>query len=165
MSDDDALLIRLSQLIEPESLAIIGLGNPDRADDGAAIQIVTNLRARFSERAFLETEQGVEGIVFDCLKNPSIQSVLFIDAVDFKGRPGQVRLFTIHDAEQFIPAISTHKVPITILMELIGKRNKEPFLIGIQPKSIELFGEMSSEVTEAIKNLDKWLIRFLSKKK
>jgi hydrogenase maturation protease len=162
MFDEDALLKRISQLIEPESVIVIGLGNPDRADDGAGIQIVKNLQTRFSERVFLETEQGVEGIVFDCLENPSIQSVLFIDAVDFKGRPGEIRLFTIHDAGQFIPAISTHKVPLAILMELLENHHKKPYLIGIQPKSIELFGEMSSEVTEAIQDLGKLFIYFLS---
>ena len=162
MSDEAELLNRLSQLIEPESLAIIGLGNPDRADDGAGIEIVTKLKTRFSERVFLETEQGVEGLVFNCLENRFIKSILFIDAVDFKELPGQVRLFTIHDAAKFIPAVSTHKVPLTILMELIGKHNKNPFLIGIQPKSIELLGEMSSEITEAVQALEELLTEFLS---
>jgi hydrogenase maturation protease len=162
MSDEEALLNRLSQLVEPESLSIIGLGNSDRADDGAGIQIVTKLKARFFERVFLETEQGVEGLVFDCLENQSIKSVLFIDAVNFQGRAGEIRLFTIHDAGQFVPAISTHKVPLTMLMELIEKHHKNPFLIGIQPKSIELFGKMSSEVAKAVQALDKLLIDFLS---
>jgi hydrogenase 3 maturation protease len=162
MFDEDAMLNRLSQLIEPESVIVIGLGNSDRADDGAGIQIVKTLRARFSERAFLETEQGVEGIVFDCLENPSIQSVLFVDAVDFKGRPGEMRLFTIQDAGQFIPVVSTHKVPLTILMELIHNHHKNPYLIGIQPKSIELFGEVSNEVKAAVQNLGKILIFLLS---
>jgi hydrogenase maturation protease len=162
MSDENAFLNQLGKRIDPDTLIVIGLGNPDRADDGAGIDIVKTLRARFPERVFLETEQGVEGLVLSCLENPSIKAVAFVDAVDFKGKSGQIKLFDSCDASRFIPAISTHKVPLTILMELIEKHQKNPFLIGIQPKSTVLFGDMSDEVKKAIQDLEYILTRFLS---
>ena len=141
---------KIEQLIDPESLVLIGLGNIDRADDGAGIQIVSKIKARFPEQAFLETEQSVEGLVFDCLENKLVGSVIFIDAVDFKGNPGQVEIFTTDDIERFSPAISTHKVPIGFLMELIQQSGRQSLLIGIQPKSLVLMGKTTAEIDKVI---------------
>lgn len=162
MSNENKWKEQFREIINPESLIIIGLGNTDRADDGAGIQIVAKIKARFPGKAFSEIEQSVEGLVLECLEDPSIKSILFIDAVDFQGKPGQVRLFGFHDTVQFIPAISTHKVPLTLLMELIEKHEKDAFLLGIQPRSVQLFGKMSDEVQTAIQDLEKLFNDFIS---
>ena len=91
-----------------------------------------------------------------------MEGAYLIDAVDFKGKSGEVQFFNINDAVRFVPAISTHKVPLTILMELIEKHDKNPFLIGIQPESLDFLGDMSPVVEKTIQNLEKLLIQFLS---
>lgn len=129
---------------------VIGLGNADRSDDGAGLVIAEKLKARFPERAFSESEKSVEGLVFDVIENPAFDCVLFIDAVNFGESPGTVRLFTAEDIEKFQPDVSTHKVPMSMLMDLLVQNNKKPFLLGIQPGSVKLMGEMSETVKKVI---------------
>lgn len=132
---------------------VIGLGNPDRADDGAGIEIVSLWKARLNKRAFLDTETSVETAVFDGLENPDVDAFLFVDAADFGGRPGEVHLFDSEDTECFRPALSTHKVQLDLLMQVIATKGKQAFLLGIQPGSVELFGGMTEEIAEAVKTL------------
>ena len=139
----------LDLAVSPATL-MIGMGNMDRSDDGAGLKIAEKLKARFPERAFLESEKSVEGLVFDFIENPAFDTILFIDAVNFGEEPGTVRLFTAEDIPKFQPAVSTHKVPMSLLMDLIVQKNKKPLLLGIQPGSVKLMGEMSEAVKKVI---------------
>ena len=145
----------IRSLILSERTVVIGMGNPDRADDGAGIEIVSHWKARLKERAFLDTETSVETVVFDGLADAEAEVFLFVDAADFGGRPGEFRLFGVKDTAEFHPAISTHKVPIDLLMGVIASKGRRAFLLGIQPESVELFGGMTEEVAKAVEILER----------
>jgi len=132
---------------------VIGLGNPDRADDGAGIEIVSRWKARLKERAFFDTETSAETAVFDGLEDPEVEVFLFVDAADFGGQAGEIRLFEGGESPRFEPAISTHKVPIGLLMEMIRSKGRQAVLLGIQPGSMALFGGMTGGVREAVESL------------
>ena len=149
---------KLRTIINSESTIIIGLGNPDRSDDAVGIRFGSRLKSHFPGRVFLETERSSESIVLDLIENETISHVLFVDATDFTGKPGEVRLFNHQDAKHFIPSISTHKVPITLLMDLLIHHHKEPYLLGIQPGNLALFGQMSDENQKTMKELEKALL-------
>jgi len=106
------------------------------------------------KRAFCETEVPVEAAVLDCLENPSIDTVLFVDAADFKGEPGEMRLFGASEAGQIQPAFSTHKVPLDLLIGMVLAKGKNAFLLGIRPESMEWLGQMGGAVLETINELD-----------
>lgn len=142
----DTIIERLKQLGPVESIALVGMGNPDRGDDIFGIQLAEDLKAHAPDRIFSERERSLEGIVFGLIEREDIRAIVFIDAADFGEQPGVMHWFTSEDAERFVPAISTHKVPITLLMDLIVKRGKEPILIGLQPESLTFLGEMSITV-------------------
>lgn len=144
----------IRSLVRSESTVLIGLGNPDRADDGAGIQIVSKWKARYPKRAFLDTERSVESAVLDNLENASFEAFLFVDAADFGGITGEFRLFHSGDAGRFHPALSTHKVPMDLLMQLIASKGKKAYLLGIQAGSVEFPGEISKEVRETISMFD-----------
>ncbi len=144
---------RIRALIRSERTVVVGLGNPDRADDGAGIEIVSKWKARLGRRAFLDTETSAETIVLDHLSDPDADVFLFVDAADFGGKPGDFRLFGIGDQELFRPALSTHQVPMDLLMGLIASRRKDVFLLGIQPGSLEPLGGMTPEVSETVELL------------
>jgi hydrogenase maturation protease len=144
---------RIRRLIFSERTILIGLGNPDRADDGAGLKIVLNWKARLERRAFLETEVSAETVVLDGLDDPAAGVFLFVDAADFSGSPGESRLFGLDDLGRVRPAFSTHHVPMDLLMGLIESRRKEAFLLGIQPGSMEPFGEMTGETSETVRRL------------
>jgi hydrogenase maturation protease len=135
------------------SLAVIGLGNPDRADDGFGIILTAQLKDCFPDRVFSEQERSIEGIVFDLLDRDGIAIILFVDVCDFGGEPGEMALFDFKSVERIIPAISTHKVPISFLMGIIRQRKKIPFLLGVQPLSLEFMGEMSNPLKNNLRIL------------
>lgn len=147
---------RVRSLIRSERTVVIGLGNPDRADDGAGIRIVSQWKARPGRRAFLDTEISAETVVLDGLADPEAATFLFIDAADFGGKPGDFRLFGIGEQDRFRPALSTHQVPMDLLMSLIASRRKDVFLLGIQPGSLEPMGEMTPEVLDTVRRLSAW---------
>lgn len=134
------------------------MGNPDRADDAIGIFLAAKCKTIFPNRVFMETETSVEGTVLRILDDRSIESVWFIDAVDFGGKAGEIRKFEVQDADQFIPAISTHKVPMTLLMNLLVQHGKTAFLLGVQPGVLDFMGEMSDRVKEVISDVEKYLL-------
>jgi hypothetical protein len=117
----------IRELLMSDQTTAIGLGNPDRADDGAGIQIVLKWKARLKKRAFCENEISAEEAVMKGLEEPSVGTFLFVDAADFKGRPGEMRLFD---------------------------SGEKAFLLGIQPGSVEWLGEKSKPVRETIRRLE-----------
>lgn len=135
-------------------MVVIGLGNSDRADDGVGLVLVSKLQACFPDRIFLETEHTLETLVLELLEREDVRMVLFIDAAHFGGKPGDIRFFHAEDIERFIPMLSTHKVPISLLMHLIRDRGKNPVLLGIEPKSVALFGSMSPEIQSTMNRLE-----------
>jgi hydrogenase maturation protease len=151
----------LQSISKSESIVVIGLGNPDRADDGLGIMLSEKLQREYPERVFSERQRSVEGIVIELLENKAIDTFIFVDATDFGGDPGEIRLFSAEDSERFMPAFSTHKVPISLLMDLIVQHGKKSVLLGVQPGSVELLGEMSQDVIQTMKALEKELSDYL----
>jgi hydrogenase maturation protease len=151
------MIKQLQSISKSESIAVIGLGNPDRADDGLGIILSEKLQRKYPERVFSERQRSVEGIVINLLERKEIDTFIFVDATDFGGEPGETKLFTAIDMERFMPAFSTHKVPISMLMDLIVQQGKKPILLGVQPGSVELLGEMSPGVLKTMKDLEKEL--------
>ena len=140
------------------SVAFIGLGNADRADDGFGLDLAGRLKDRWPGLVFSEEERAVEGIVFDLIERSDVEGVVFVDAVNFGGEPGELHLFGSGDAERIEPSFSTHKVPITLLMGLLVEKEKEPFLLGVQPGSLELMGSMTPHVQRSLDTLEQAIV-------
>ena len=149
---------RLRELIDSRAVVVVGLGNPDRADDGAGIEIARQLKGLVAERVFSETE-GLEGIVLRILERKDAEVALFVDAVDFGGRPGEVQIFS---DVSFPPCtISTHEVPLALLSTFLKKEGKETYLLGIQPRTLDFDSEISEEVHRSLGEIAAILSPFL----
>ena len=140
------IITRLRKSTRYDSLAVVGLGNRDRADDGFGLQIVSLLKGRFPHRVYSEEERSIEGVVLNLAEREEIQSILFLDAASFSGEPGEIRLFSEEEVRHFVPALTTHKVPMTILVDWIIRAGKMPLLLGIQPECLSFMARMSSKV-------------------
>ena len=156
MAGPEALQAWAGRAADP-STAIVGLGNPDRGDDGIGVAVARQIRARFCHRIFFEGEQRAESVVLDFLESETIRTVLFIDAADFGGKPGEIRWFDADAAGRFLPAVSTHKVPLNLLMELLRGRGKQSFLLAVQPESTEFLAPISRAARRAMDGLEKAL--------
>ncbi|MCU0853045.1 MAG: hypothetical protein MUC90_07345, partial [Thermoplasmata archaeon] len=58
---------------------MLGLGNTDRADDGAGILVAEALKKRFPLFSFSEHD-GVEGTVLDISERSEDATIIFVDA-------------------------------------------------------------------------------------
>jgi hydrogenase maturation protease len=143
---DQKLLNALRARMNPETTVLIGLGNPDRADDGIGILVPQRLKEKFPDHIFSERERGVEALTLEFSENVAVDSVLYLDASRFGGRPGDMHLFGMEDADKIQPALSTHKVPLPMLMALLNRAGKQPFFLGVEPATLTFMEGMSTEV-------------------
>ncbi|OIN98458.1 hypothetical protein AUJ67_08450 [Candidatus Desantisbacteria bacterium CG1_02_49_89] len=83
-------------------------------------------------------------------------TVIIIDAADFSGRPGEIKLFK---AEEISGAgLATHSMSLNIFAAYLKQETgAEVFLLAIQPKTIKAGSRLSREVRSSISNLIKML--------
>lgn len=127
---------------------VLGLGNTDRADDGAGVLVALTLKKRFPSFSYSEHD-GVEGTVLDISEKKEDATVLFVDAANLGLEPGSVRLI----AKDMVRAteITTHRVAVALMASVLERAGKGAAVIGIQPKDIEFRGEVSEPVQASVK--------------
>ncbi|MEM2749283.1 MAG: hydrogenase maturation peptidase HycI [Candidatus Bathyarchaeia archaeon] len=142
-------------------LVILGVGNPLRGDDALGVRIIRELRGKVPRGVRL-IEGGImpENFIGKIRRfRPS--HILLIDAARFGGRVGDARLIKPEHISGV--AISTHSMPLSILIELICAGTKAKIaLLGIEPKNTDFGEEVSLEVREAIKGSAKLIAEVLS---
>jgi hydrogenase 3 maturation protease len=127
---------------------ILTVGNVCRMDDGAGPYIASQLAglcemAGFGNVWVVDAGQTPENH-FDKIVTSNPSYVLFIDAADFGGRPGEIRLIGKSHLSDL--SISTHMFPIRAIWELIEAEIPTQIqAIGIQAEDCG-FGEGLTEV-------------------
>ncbi len=143
-------------------LVILGIGNPLRGDDAVGIRILRLLRGRVPRNVkLIEGGMVPENFIGKIkLFNPS--HILLIDAADFGGQPGEVRLIS---PERIVGiTLSTHALPLHVIAELINATiSAKIMLFGIQPKNLNLGEEVSPEIKVAIRESAETILEVLSK--
>lgn len=75
--------------------------------------------------------------------------VLFVDAASMGLAPGEVRRLQADDvAKQFL--FTTHSLPITFLLNELGKACSDVTFLGVQMRSTEFFDPLTPAVRQAI---------------
>ena len=152
----DSLQAEITECISGKTL-IVGIGNILRGDDGAGpvcIEAVTGKISAECINAGSAPENYLEKIV-----DQKPRTILFIDAANFYGIPGEIRLFSPEAVNSGI--CSTH----TGSMELITAylRNRIPdvhcTIIGIQSQVLRFNTPLSKKVEQAIDSLATILLR------
>ena len=177
MRDIDSFI----DLANVESLFVCGLGNRIRGDDALGIYILNSLIERFKEEGAAELDMKGKGVVrykkennsevyfIKCGNKPEnfISSIadlgpdalIMVDATNFEGEVGDLVVEDPRKVDKV--AVSTHRIPLHILVSLIERRcdcRLESVLVGIQPKSSYLGKEMST----AVKDSSDYLISILN---
>lgn len=143
----------LKKVIPKSDYLLIGLGNIHRGDDGWAIDLVKKLNQYLPEKKCIcEQENDPLEIVLDIVEGRiQVEMVIFLDAVDFEGKPGELRVFRLDDIKD--RALSTHKFPLKTLMGLLDNEGVECILLGLQPTRLDYGSPPSREVEEALHHL------------
>lgn len=141
---------------------ILGIGNRLRGDDGIGSIIAQELKKYECENFIVydcETtpENYVEKVIS---RNP--QWVIFIDACNFNAPAGTFKIFEETEIAQITSRlISTHTLPITVLVALIKRSlpNTRISLIGVQPKRLNFCDTLSSELNETKAKIIDFILR------
>jgi len=128
------------------SFIVLCIGNPKGGDDAVGPYIADKLKKTDIDTIHCgTTPENYTSVVKK--KNP--EKLIIIDAVDMGLIPGEIRI--IPKEKIGVMTISTHGIPISLLIDYLGKTIKEIILIGIQPERMS--GEMSKSVLESADKL------------
>lgn len=135
VSFEDALKDFIS---DARRIAILGIGNDLRTDDGLGPFIVNSLTLDDPDIMVENVGSVPEGFARP-LAEFGAERVIMIDAADMRRPPGHIELVT-KDRIGGIN-ISTHSMPLSFLMMYLEQETGgKAILLGVQPKSIQ-FGE------------------------
>ena len=122
------------------------IGNRDGGDDAVGPYIADKLK-----------DDDIE--VLDCgvvpenytslVKKHNPQNLIIIDAVDMSLQPGEIRI--VHKEKIGVMHISTHGIPISVLINYLAQYVENIIFIGIQPKIMS--GKLTDEVRKSADNL------------
>lgn len=137
--------IKIDGIKKENDPVFIGIGNPDRSDDGVGIKLALELRKKGARDVILEPEiQEDEALWKDYADRPFV----FLDAVDIQEESGKVSLLSMNHvlnnaalSHRFLPIVSG-------LMSY--KQLKNSYMLGIQPQSIEKGEQISAPVLKAM---------------
>ncbi|TAN40957.1 MAG: hydrogenase 3 maturation endopeptidase HyCI [Nitrospirae bacterium] len=135
---------------------VITVGNGLRSDDGAGPYIAAKAAEPHPGVALLDAGDKPENVLDKAVSFKPARTII-IDAADFGGQPGDIRLLP----EDAIPSntLTTHTFPLPVVAKMIAEdTGSEIFFIGIQPKSMA-FGEGLSDEVRAAADL---IVQYIS---
>jgi len=129
------------------------MGNELRGDDGIGPMVIKSLKKEIRDPDVEIIDCGVVPENFlSKIESFKPGKVIIIDAIDANKKPGTVHIIKELSNNQL--ALSTHRVPLSIMVEYLKKNAKvEVVLIGVQVKNTEFGSEMSNEVRAAVKEI------------
>jgi hydrogenase maturation protease len=142
-----------------QKIGIIGIGNLLRKDDGVGIFLLERLQKQKKELPKnIEFIDGGTGGMNLLHLLAQFDTVLLIDAVDFKGRPGETRVFSLKDIQsQKKPVmISTHDSDFLNLLRLSQELKELPEILvifGVQLRDISHGIGLSKEIETVLDDL------------
>ena len=131
------------------------IGNRHGGDDAIGPYIADRLNEKINDLVVLDCGTVPENFT-SVVKQHEPRNLIIIDAVDMDLHPGEMRIVpkekigTMH--------ISTHGIPISILMTYLEEYTENIFFLGIQPKT------MSGQLTDSVKASGDNLVKLIIKK-
>jgi hydrogenase 3 maturation protease len=131
-------------------VVILGVGNTLKGDDAAGPLVCERLSGRVPARV-IDAGAVPENYIGPVLA--ASPDVLFIvDAVDFGGHPGQIRVYTPEQIHGL--AFSTHALSVHLSINVIRREKKvEVYVIGVQAGRTRLGDCLSPAMREAVEIL------------
>ncbi len=129
-------------------IAVLGIGNDLKADDGVGPYIIEQLQNRNPLHIELINASTVPENFISHLIESNPQLILLIDAALMQAKPGTIKLID-KDAIGGI-VFSSHQLPLTFFIEYLENNITTTILIlGIQPATDEFTHPLSEPVQQA----------------
>ena len=146
--------LNLSKFVsEKMKQLVLCIGNRYGGDDAVGPYIADNLK----EIDFPVIDSGIAPENFtDKIKNFNPENLIIIDAIDMGLNQGDFRI--VRKEKIGVMHISTHGIPISVLINYLEKFIDKITLIGIQP------GKMNGDISDVVKKSADQLIDTIVKK-
>lgn len=126
----------------------MGLGNICRGDDGIGSFIAQN----FQSDEWLVLDCGTTPENFTSLvKKSQPEYLVIVDAAQMNLEPGEFRVIPSERIDKFY--LTTHNIPLSLLISYLDKWVGKIILIGIQPERMEDFQRISERVQDSARNI------------
>jgi len=134
---------------------VIGIGNPLKKDDNIGNLVVDKLKKIINDDnvLFIRAETNPENFIGKIKSfNPDV--IYFVDAVEFDGEIGEVKMFSINDVLN--ESLSTHGISVKVFKDFFP--DVEIYVVGIKVEDVE-YGEGLSEsldlndISSKVKNI------------
>ena len=116
---------------------VIGIGNSLKRDDNIGNLVVDELRKKIEDEnvLFIRAETNPENFIGKIKSfNPDI--IYFVDAVEFDGEIGEVKVFSIDAVLN--ESLSTHGISVKVFRDFFPEA--KIYVVGVKPEDIE-YGE------------------------
>jgi len=141
-------------------VVVVGIGNSLRGDDGVGVKIIERLQEAFLPGVMLLNTETVPEAFTGKITEYKPTHMLLLDATNFRGKPGEVKL--IESSKIGGQVVSTHSLPLTIFISYIENTlDVKVLLLGVRPRNIEFYSEMSPEVAETAEKVAALLAKML----
>ncbi|HMU93032.1 MAG TPA: hydrogenase 3 maturation endopeptidase HyCI [Anaerolineales bacterium] len=145
-----------TKLDELPRVAVVGIGNTLRNDDGAGILVARELTRRehlagMHHVLVIQAGHAPENVTGE-LREFDPDLILLVDAAEFRDVPGAICWVPIQAIEGM--SASTHSLPLSMLARYLTlELHCDVALIGIQPKSNDVGEVISVEVQAAVNEI------------
>ena len=132
---------------------VMCIGNREGGDDSVGPYIADKLGSENLENIKVIDAGTVPENFTSVVKREKPKILLIIDAVEMGLSPGEIRI--VPKEKIGVMTISTHGIPISVLIGYLEQYVKDIIFIGIQPK------EMSGKITLIVKESGDMLVKIL----
>jgi len=134
------------------NVAIVGIGNIIRGDDGLGPKLIEMLKGRPMGAKLFDCGTAPENYIFPILAS-SCDTIVLIDAADIGAAPGGIKIFALEEISNV--SFSTHNPSPRLLTDLLktGRDDLNMFVVSVQPKTTILGAPMSKEVLQGLEIL------------
>jgi hydrogenase 3 maturation protease len=145
------MLETLRSRIEGKRLAILGVGNPLRGDDGAGPTLVERWQGKVAATLIdaADVPENYLGVVGAA--RPEV--VLIVDAVELGAAPGDVALIEVGQLAG--AGVTTHNASLALFARVLqAETGADIFVVAIQPQSTSFGAPLSPPVEVTLKCLE-----------
>ncbi len=140
---------------------VCGIGNRMRGDDAAGPLVIDELNKtiKSEDTMFLDCGELPENMI-KRITSFKPDKLILVDTADLGEEPGTFRKIKTEEIKD--QAISTHRMPLTMLVKFLNSRIKfDLVFIGIQPKQSGLNEPVSLECKMAVRKVAKMITGML----
>jgi hydrogenase maturation protease len=141
----------------------MGIGNSRGGDDAFGVRLAEELKDSGVDDVVIAGTQPEMFITTGSIGR--FDHVVFLDAVDFGGSPGDVVFLSCQEMVERFPQVSTHRLSLGLLAKWTEQNGVEhAWLLGVQPQTLERDEPLSAKLEQTFAVLKELLLKRTAKR-